>query len=163
MVKAVISAFGSWGDLFPLIPIAEAMRKRGHDVTFAVPKGLVEVVAAERFRVVPVGERLAIGDHLDRSERFDSGPRNPLALRRLWQDFVLAELPETVRELERLCREADVLIAHPAQQAAPLVHASTGIPWVTASMLLGLLPSRYTVPHGGMTSPGPPVRVRLPT
>lgn len=153
MAMIVFNAFGSWGDLFPLLPIAAEARRRGHTVRFAVPDGFVEVVEAEGFEVAPVGGRAAIVDRIDSAHRYDVRPRNLLAVRRLWRDFVLDDLPATVEALGRACSDADVLVAHPAQQAAPIVHERTGIPWVTASMILGMMPSRHTLPQGAIQHP----------
>lgn len=153
MAKVVMNTLGSWGDLFPLLPIGTEMRRRGHDVTFAVPSGFVEVVEAEGFEAIAIAERATIRDRTDQAERYDVRPRSPMAVRRLWQDFVLAELPEMVEGLERACLGADVLVAHPSHQAPPIVHERIGVPWVTGSMILGMMPSRYTLPQGSIRHP----------
>jgi len=153
MARVVFNTLGSWGDLFPLLPIAAEMRRRGHHLTFAVPSGFVEVCEGEGFEAVAIAKRATIADRTEKAARYDVRPRSPLAVRRLWQDFVLAELPEMVEGLEKACRDADVLVAHPSQQAPPIVHERTGIPWVTASMILGMMPSRHTIPQGTIRHP----------
>jgi rhamnosyltransferase subunit B len=153
MAKVVFNALGSWGDLFPLLPIGKEMRRRGHEVTFAVPSGFIDVVEGEGLGAVAIARRATITDRADDARRYDVRPRNPMAVKRLWKDFVLAELPEMVEGLERACHGADVLVAHPSQQAAPIVHERTGIPWVTASMILGMMPSRHTLPQGAIPHP----------
>src|SRR5437588_12302753 len=137
MARVIFNTLGSWGDLFPLWPIGAGMRRRAHEVSFAVPSGFVDVVEGEGFDAVPIARRATIADRVEEGGRYDVRPRSPLAVRRLWKDFVLAELPEMVEGLTAACRGADVLVAHPSDQAPPIVHERTGVPWATASMILG--------------------------
>ena len=39
-MKVTVTTFGSAGDLFPLLPVASALRERGHEVRWVVPRSL---------------------------------------------------------------------------------------------------------------------------
>jgi hypothetical protein len=54
-MKIVVYSMAHRGDVFPFVPIASELVRRGHDVTFVVPREFHPVLAAEPFRCVHSG------------------------------------------------------------------------------------------------------------
>ena len=54
MARIVFTALGSLGDLHPMIPVAENLRRHGHVITFAVPSTMTDVIVAEGFACSPI-------------------------------------------------------------------------------------------------------------
>jgi UDP:flavonoid glycosyltransferase YjiC (YdhE family) len=148
--KITFSTIGSWGDLFPLIPIAKNLVGRGYVIRFAVPSAQREVIEKEGFEFRAAGDGLAIDDHWMHPEIVDRRLNGLAGFRTLLRRFILPRLGETFQALKVACADSDALVAHPGQLAAPLVAESTGIPWLTASMFPGLIPSAETVPQGSL-------------
>jgi UDP:flavonoid glycosyltransferase YjiC (YdhE family) len=144
------STIGSWGDLFPLIPIAKNLVGRGYLIRFAVPSAQREVVESEGFEFRAVGDGLAIDDHWSHPEIVDRRLHGLAGFRTVLRDFILPRLGEMLEGLKSACADSDALVAHPGQLAAPLVAEATGIPWITVSMFPGLIPSAETVPQGSL-------------
>ena len=48
-MKIVVYSMAHRGDVFPFVPIASELVRRGHDVTFVVPRDFHPVLAAEPF------------------------------------------------------------------------------------------------------------------
>src|SRR3954454_19952319 len=55
LMKIVVYSMAHRGDVFPFVPIASELVRRGHDVTFVVPREFHPVLATEPFRCVHSG------------------------------------------------------------------------------------------------------------
>ena len=140
MATIVVTTLGSFGDLFPIVPVALRLRRNGHKVVFVVPQHLVSALSAEDFEcrpfVMPGGapevdaESVAAADVRAR---------------------IRSRLPEIVaRTIELLvpaCEDAEVMLTNPAQLAAAIVATKLGMKWVTLTPFPGNIPSGYTVPQ----------------
>lgn len=152
MARLVFTTIGSAGDLFPFLPIATELRTRGHDVVFAANPWFRSKIEIEGFAFVPIGRHLGPAEYATRPEIFESTRGGFPALRALMKHFILPQLPTVTEDLRAAARGADLLLAHPAQLAAPLVAELDGIPWLTLSVFPGNISSRYTVPQGALAS-----------
>jgi len=138
VAKIVIASIGSFGDIFPILPIADRLRSHGHDLHFVVPTEHLAAVQAEGFHAR--GFQLPPGPSLNESV----APRDVRAR-------IQSRLPEivarTIELLEPACAGADLMLTHPSQLAATLVATKLGIKWVTLTPYPGNIPSAYTVPQ----------------
>jgi UDP:flavonoid glycosyltransferase YjiC (YdhE family) len=57
-VRALFSCAPGLGHFYPLLPLARALRLRGHAVAFLTAPGLGDAVAAEGFALLPAGPGL---------------------------------------------------------------------------------------------------------
>ena len=55
MAKIVMYSMACRGDVFPYVPIASELSRRGHDVVFVVPREYHPLFASEPFRCVHSG------------------------------------------------------------------------------------------------------------
>jgi UDP:flavonoid glycosyltransferase YjiC (YdhE family) len=139
--------FGSWGDLFPMMPVALGLKGHGHSVSVAATLAAQELVEAEGLQFWPTGPRLGFEEYSRHPEILDSRFGGLMGLRNLLRLFAFPRLEQTFRDLEKACEGADLLVTHPVQLASPMVAEASGIRWVTLSVFPGLVPSAWTVPQ----------------
>lgn len=152
MARLVFTTIGSAGDLFPFLPIARELRTRGHEVRFAANPWFAPMVKSEGFRFHPMGPRLGPEEYGTRPEIFDGTRGGFPALQALMKHFILPHLPTVTEDLRAAVRGADLLLAHPAQLAAPMAAELESVRWITLSVFPGNIPSRHTVPQGALTA-----------
>jgi rhamnosyltransferase subunit B len=138
MARIVFTTFGSLGDLHPMLPVAERLRERGHDLTFAVPSHLAEAVADEGFDCSPIATTAytSLGES-----------RSPSAVRARIAKRLPSLLESTLDVLRHACGGADLIVTHPLQLAAAMTARKLGLRWITLTAYPGLIPSAYTVPQ----------------
>jgi rhamnosyltransferase subunit B len=139
MARIVVTTVGSLGDLHPMFPVAAALQRRGHSITFAVPQSLLGAVTEQGFH-----------------SHVDPMPAPPAG--RDW-DRPVAEIKSSVREnygpyldrcvrvLGAACERADAILSTPNQVATAIVGERGKMPWVTLTVFPGLIPSAFTVPE----------------
>ena len=129
--------FVSWAwpsHLFPMVPLAWAMRLAGQEVLLACPPSLVPVATRTGLPVATVGRdidldpvlgRLVSGRREGPRPRESGRPRTPL-------DMFVALADEMLDDLLALARgwRADVLVHDPTTYAAPAVARALGVPSV---------------------------------
>jgi rhamnosyltransferase subunit B len=130
--RIVLATYGSPGDLQPFLAIGAELRARGHDPIVATSEVYHHRVADENLRFAPV-----------RPDR-TSGQQDPDFLRRLIRDrkgpatvfraMFLPSLREALADLQRVTRDADLVVAHPLASAARLASEARGVPWLSAVM-----------------------------
>lgn len=123
--RVLFSAFGSAGDLFPLIAVAERLSSAGHEVRFVVSRALSLYLRLLRMPMVSVGdgkELRVLEDPRIASTRFDGWASWRLTM----TDYVRPTLRQDVKIVTRLIDDwsPDVLVngsfAVPARIAACL-------------------------------------------
>lgn len=151
MAKIVFTTIGSLGDLFPMMPVAEKLKTRGHDVVFVVPENLGGPVQDQGFEC-----RIVVVPRFGGPRSQEESTAGADVRARIRERFpVLAR--ETMRVLEPACEGADVLVTSPNQLVATMVAAKLRLKWVTLTVFPGNIPSGYTVPqpHWLPALPGP--------
>jgi sterol 3beta-glucosyltransferase len=131
-MRAVLTNFGTVGDLQPFLALAFEMRRHGHVPVLAFSPYFRSRVEALGFSFVPIGPDLqTIQNDVNVAlrERLDSDDRMREVLSPL-----MAALPQAFAELSQACLKADVLVSGPAQPAARMVHETSGIPFVSVQI-----------------------------
>lgn len=128
-MRILFSTWGSAGDLFPLIPIAEAARASGSEVLFACPRTLGLYLRALGYRSVALGSGHEINAVLDPtvySTRFDGWA----SWRSTWERYVAPELFDTARACEKVIEEwrPDVVVTTTFAAAARIAAFRKGVP-----------------------------------
>ena len=125
--RIVIASFGSLGDLHPYLALADEARRRGHTVVIATAPFYRDRIEALGFAFEPLGPPISPQDPelLHRLMRTARGPEY------LFRKLFLPHVPEMYAELERACKDADLLIAGEMVLAAPILAEKTGLKWVS--------------------------------
>lgn len=151
-MRALVTSFGTRGDIQPYLALAAALRERGHDVTLAVPeafRGEVERVGAV---LHPAGSRMLTMLREVMPEL--SGARD--ALRTL--GVMRAAMREHLDEQADAARAADpeIVVYHPKCLAGPHLAEALGVPGVLSIPLPFYTPTRaFPIPFlAGPTLPG---------
>jgi len=140
MARIVMTTVGSLGDLHPMFPVADALRKRGHDVQFVVSRELDGPVVADGFPIFPT--RLP-NQPLAGLPVLDSPAAAKEQIRREYGPY----LQKSIETLAEACRGADAIVTSPHQVAAAVVGEHQRLPWLTLTVFPGMIPSSYTVPQ----------------
>jgi len=171
-MRAIITNFGSAGDLQPYLALIMEMKRHGHEVAFAFSPHFRETIQRHGVEFIPVGpnfQRVQY-DIITTSVATPNIDDSAEAMYTMFAPLVAA-LPQMFSELSEACRDADVLISGPLQPASRMIHELTGIPFVsiqdshfggggtpayqqaTTSLInpfrvkLGLPPLRYPLTH----------------
>jgi sterol 3beta-glucosyltransferase len=128
-MRAVLTNFGSVGDLQPFLALAVEMRRCGDVPVLAFSPYFRSRVEKLGFDFVPIGPDLqTIQNNANVFLRnvSDSADR----IREILSPLVTV-LPQAFSELSQISLNADVLIGGPTQPAARMVHETSGIPFVS--------------------------------
>ncbi|ONI83090.1 hypothetical protein ALI144C_18225 [Actinosynnema sp. ALI-1.44] len=152
-MKVLVSSFAEYGHLYPLMPLAEAMRDAGHSVTFATGDEFTPSLRELGFRTVTaVG---SISEAINRTDH-DARTHTTQAQTAVWAAAGgAAELPspEVIAEVAAVsgfftanaCRELlpvvdeirpDLVVYEDANIGAGLAGAARGVPSVAVSAIL---------------------------
>lgn len=129
MVRVLFSSTSGDGHLHPLLPLAGALREKGHEVAFAMAASYAPRIEAAAC------EWLASGIELDElNQRTFSGyerlPALPDELRIFVARFALGDAPDRLADLSSVVASwhPDLLVFEPCDLAAPAVAAAAGVP-----------------------------------
>lgn len=128
-MRAILGAFGTRGDVQPMVALALEMRRRGHTITICGPPNFASWVSSRGVDFVPVGmdyERAVARMELDLSEGL-----------RLLHGEVVAQF----RDVDAVCEGADVLVASSAFVAGPSIAQRRSIPFAYAVFSPSMLAS----------------------
>lgn len=136
MSSIVIAGCGTLGDHLPLVGLGTLLARGGHRVRMAFNDAMRQQAERAGLEVAPFGRPLGsrqVSRHADDWDHWTV----PAVDRWRWTERSDAVLLADCRDLLAACRDADLLIAPPNDQAGPLVHELLGIPWVTAALTPG--------------------------
>jgi rhamnosyltransferase subunit B len=144
---AIVSA-AYWGDVMPLVPIAEKLSHRGHRVTIAVPRGFHDVLRGGPFELVHLGTDFSpqeLAHHGAILGRADS-PRGVRAAAELWVNRLCIKPAEQIIDvLDALA--PDLWFVHPSLYwLVEMAAAPTGTPVAVGHLFPMLLPSAEQPP-----------------
>jgi sterol 3beta-glucosyltransferase len=126
---AVLTNFGTVGDLQPFLALAIEMRRHGHAPVLAFSPYFRSKIEKLGFDFVPIGPDLQTIQNQANVALRDM-PESDDRMQEILGPFVAA-LPQAFSELSQICLKAEVLISGPAQPAARMVHETMGIPFVS--------------------------------
>jgi UDP:flavonoid glycosyltransferase YjiC (YdhE family) len=131
-MKAILTNFGSTGDIQPFVALALELRRHGHHPVLALSPAFAEHVRRQGLDFAPIGPDLrTVQDSINHS-MIASPSVTDSASRLLGLFGPLAEaLPRMFEELREVSRGADVLISGRMQPAARMVHDLTQVPFVS--------------------------------
>ena len=151
--RIVIATWGSYGDIFPSLGLALALKARGHEPVLATSGYYCSMVEGQGIGFRPV--------------RPDVDPTQSGVVRRIMnryrgtefilRDLLLPVIRDSYADLREAARGADLLVTHPVTFAAPLLAEKERIPWVSTV----LAPISFFSAHDPPVFPPAPKLVHL--
>ena len=142
MANILIATFGSLGDLHPKIAIGLELKKRGHNVTFAVMEFYREKIEMLGFYFRPLAPHLDPDDRDLARELMDKNK----GTERIIRDLIMPNLRQMYENLTDAASHADIMITGEVVYAAKSVTEKTGIKWVTTTLAPVSFMSAYDPP-----------------
>ncbi|MEW6736651.1 MAG: glycosyltransferase, partial [Acidobacteriota bacterium] len=134
-MRAVLTNFGSTGDIQPFLALAIELRNGGHQPILACSPNFRSMVERLELEFVPIGPDLQ-KIQCEINETWMAMPATDNSTEQIHSLFtpLISFLPQAYEELSQVSRNADVLISGPVQPAARMVHEITGIPFVSVQI-----------------------------
>lgn len=124
--RIVITCLGSYGDVFPYVGLARALKDRGHEPIVATSPSYRPVVEQEGISFAPMGPDVDLRDEAALARVMDPRRGGEVVVK----EFVLPALDQMYEETQRLAAHADLLVSHPLTFCTPAVATSRSMPWV---------------------------------
>lgn len=151
-MRVLLASFGTRGDVQPLLALAVALKRAGHEVLLAAPPNLASEAAAFEIAFRPCGR----DSHVMVRESVVHAGANPIKLIQILRESIAAELREEFSVLVPLARDADIVVGAGLIGAASSAAEAAGIPFRYVAYFPELFPSRHhapvLVPHRGLPS-----------
>ena len=131
MSRIVFTTLGSLGDLYPQIALAIELRRRGHDIVFAVMQEYGEIVAGLGFEfwlMRPDSSMMKNPETLALMKDTKTGPEYG------FKHWLAPSLRDTYTDLLASAKDADLIVAGAAVFVAPLVAEKLTIPWIAFAL-----------------------------
>jgi sterol 3beta-glucosyltransferase len=128
-MRAVVTNFGSTGDVQPYLALAVELHRHGHQPVLVFPPNFASLNDRLGLEYISIGPNLqniqgdiiaALQTNSDSADQMYS----------LFTPLVTA-LPEMFRILSEACQSADILISGPMQPASRMIHELTAIPFIS--------------------------------
>ena len=124
--RIVITCLGSYGDVFPYIGVARALKARGHQPLVATSASYRAAVEQEGIPFAPLGPDVDLRDEAALARVVDARRGGEVVI----EEVVLPALDRMYDETQQLAAGADVLVSHPLTFATPAVATARAMPWV---------------------------------
>lgn len=131
-MRAVLTNFGTLGDVQPFLALAVELKRHGHHPVLAAAPSYGPMAAAQGIDFAPVGPDLRQAQS-GITQAMMAAPgvfQDAGGMLQLFQPLAEA-LPRMLEDLRAVCRGADVLVSGRVQPAARMVHDLTQVPFVT--------------------------------
>ncbi len=139
-MRVIVTSHGSTGDIYPVIALAVALRKAGHDTVFAtlpVYREEIERAGVAFYPLCPDSHEITIPAWMGRLQRLHS----PISQLREVFVCALPLMPDLIRSTDEVLREADLLVSSylfPMNKGLADRH---GVPFATLSFAHQAVPS----------------------
>lgn len=114
--RPVFFAFGSLGDIYPVLALAREMKRRGHSPVVATSAVYRQLTESEGVGFHPVRPNVDVSDPAILSRAMDR--RN--GARYIFGELILPAIRETYEDTVAAAKGADMLVTHPVTLAALL-------------------------------------------
>ena len=128
MARVLLTCWGSYGDLFPYLAIAAALRDRGHTPVIASCPYYQELVEREGIIFAPLRPDVQPDDRTLLRQVMD--PRRGTEV--IVKDLLAPAVRQSYDDIVAAADGADVLVGHPVVFAAPLAAERLKLPWLSS-------------------------------
>jgi UDP:flavonoid glycosyltransferase YjiC (YdhE family) len=127
VVKILIASWGSYGDVYPYVGLALALKARGHEPRLAMADFYRPLVESLGFPFHAIGPQIDPENHALVARLIDpiKGPEALVA------GLVVPAVRQDYDALAAAADDVDVMVTHPLTFAAPLVAQARRIPWAS--------------------------------
>jgi UDP:flavonoid glycosyltransferase YjiC (YdhE family) len=127
VARLLITSWGSFGDVYPYVGIALALKCRGHRPVLAMPAFYRAVVEGLGLEFHSVGPQIDPNDRATIARVMDPirGTEAIIA------GLLMPSLRADYAALAAAARDADLIVTHPITFAAPIVAQARRLPWVS--------------------------------
>lgn len=130
-MRAVLTNFGTSGEVEPLLALAVELNQHGHEAVLALSPYYAARVAQLGLEFIAIGPDLQhVQNEINIAMATIDDTTALMDRMRVLCLPIAAALPQMFYELRDACYNADVLISGSSQPAARMVHDITGIPFV---------------------------------
>ena len=142
MAKIFFAPVPVAGHFFPTIPVAHALKKRGHEVVYLSDLNMKEIIEGEGFPYYPIGPGVWAGNLLEKYPKIGKLKGNP-RIHYILMEVYLGLAPDYVRDVIPVVEreKPDLFVFDSLSFPGPVAAELTGTKWVTTSMFLGMIPS----------------------
>lgn len=153
MASIVVYSNAYRGDVYPYVPIASELTRRGHDVTFVAPDEYHVDFVAEPFEMATNGcaalGPASLAAHQPYIDRWGMRFGGALLLRLFFGQLTVPYLDRYFDALRSAADGADVILSHPAAaMVGSMVAEDLDIPWIAGDLFPMLKPSGRRPPPG---------------
>jgi UDP:flavonoid glycosyltransferase YjiC (YdhE family) len=148
VARILIASWGSFGDVYPYVGLAFALKDRGHQPVLATAEFYRPLIESLGFEFHPMGPMIDPSDSAT-IERVLDPVRGADAL---VKDLLLPSLDADYASLDLAAQRADVMVTHPITFAAPIVAQARRLPW-TSTVLAPL--SFFSASDAPVLAPAP--------
>ena len=127
MARILIACWGSYGDVYPYVGLAYALKDRGHHPVLATAEYYRPLIESLGFAFRPMGPMID-PDDVATIGRVLHPVRGADALIR---DVLLPSFRADYAALEEAARDADAIVTHPITFAAPVVAQMRRLTWIS--------------------------------
>ncbi|MCD2189037.1 glycosyltransferase [Actinomycetospora soli] len=134
-MRVLVAATGGAGHVTPLLPVAAACRRAGHDVTLVGPPGLEAVARREGLPFVPgaVPDDAELGAVWARVPTVSFAEAERLVIGQVFATLDVRAMLPVMREVVRAWRP-DVVVREPAEFASAVAAEEAGVPHVQVAV-----------------------------
>ena len=127
MARILLTSWGSFGDVYPYVGLAFALRDLGHHPLLATAEFYRPLIESLGFEFHPMGPTIDPSDHATIGRVLDP-VRGADAL---VKELLLPSLDADYVALDVAAQRADVMVTHPITFAAPIVAQARRLPWAS--------------------------------
>src|SRR5215471_7282661 len=140
--QILFCAFGSLGDVYPVLALAREMKQRGHSPVVATNAVYRQLVESEGVEFHPVRPDVDVSDPAILRRAMDR--RN--GARYIFGELILPSIRETYQDTVAAANGADMIVTHPVTLAALVFARKSNIPWTSVALSPVSLFSVYDPP-----------------
>jgi UDP:flavonoid glycosyltransferase YjiC (YdhE family) len=128
MARIVITSWGSYGDLYPYLGLAQGLIRRGHRPVLAMPPIYRDIIEREGVAFHGVRPDLDPNDRALAARIMDPVHGSDV----LFAELLLPSLDASLTDLTAAVDGADLLLTHPATLAGPIVADLRRLRWASS-------------------------------
>lgn len=158
-MRVILTSHGSTGDIYPIIGLAVAMQKAGHDVRFAtIPhyKAEIEAAGIEFYPLCPNWEQADLAYWMGRLQKI----RTPVYQLREIYVGAKAYIPEMISRMDAALASADLLVSSYLFPMNKGIADRRGVPFATFAFAHHVVPSPDYPPENFPSPRWLPARTR---
>ena len=129
--RIVISTFGSFGDVHPLIATALELKARGHHPVFATSEAYREKMDSAGIDFHPVRPIVPSYDQPELLASFIGRTMDPKTGTKAVADMILPYLRDIYDDLDAATEGADLLLTHPLPFVGPIIAQKKRLNWIS--------------------------------